>query len=87
MPIVFIPPASRELAGGVQQVEVTGQNVGQVIDALEEKFPGMRSRLCSDEGLRPGISVTVNDQVGVLGLHHPTPADCEIHFLPALGGG
>ena len=87
MPTVFIPPLLRELTGGQQQVEVAGKNVRQVIDKLEERFPGVRERLCSGNELKPGLTVAVGSHVSSLGLLQKVNEDSEVHFLPAVGGG
>jgi molybdopterin synthase sulfur carrier subunit len=84
---VWIPPLLRDLTGGRETVTVPGANVGQVIEALEQQFPGVRSRLCPDGALRPGLTVIVDGQVGRLGLLETTGPDSEVHFLPAIGGG
>ena len=87
MPRVFIPPLMRSLTGGVEEIDVPGTNVGEVVDALESRFPGVRGRLCNDSDLKPGICVTVDGNVSSLGLLHKVDRDSEIHFLPAVGGG
>ena len=87
MPRVFIPPLLRALTEGQEVVEVPGKNVGQVIEALEGQFPGIRSRLCDDDGLQAGISVVVGGSFSSLGLHQRTEPESEVHFLPAIGGG
>ena len=87
MPPVFIPPLLRELTAGKEQVEVAGKNVRQVIDCLEDQFPGVRQRLCSGSTLKPGLSVAVGSNVSSLGLLQKVDQDSEVHFLPAVGGG
>lgn len=87
MAVVWIPPLVRDLTGGVQTVPVPGANVRQVLVELEKQFPGIQARLCSDDGLRPGISVVVDGLVAPLGLLQAVKPDSEVHFLPAIGGG
>ncbi|MDA1048903.1 MAG: MoaD/ThiS family protein [Planctomycetota bacterium] len=87
MPRVFIPPPMRPLTAGEEVVEVAGANIAQVIENLEQRFPGMKERLCQDDALRPGLSVAVGDSVATLGMLQRTGPDVEIHFLPAIGGG
>ncbi|MEX0819564.1 MAG: MoaD/ThiS family protein [Pirellulaceae bacterium] len=87
MPRVFIPPPMRSLTEGAEVVEIDGNNLGQVIENLEQRFPGMKERLCQDEAIRPGLSVAVGDSVATLGMLQRTDPDVEIHFLPAVGGG
>lgn len=87
MPRVFIPPLLRPLAGGAEQTEIEGATVRQLIDGLEERFPGIRERLCQDDELKPGLTVAVDGNVSHRGLLEKVPEDSEVHFLPAVGGG
>ena len=87
MPRVFIPPLARPLTGGVDQVDVEAGNVGQIIDVLESRFPGIRDRLCEEGGLKPGLTVAVDGNVSSLGLVQKVGPNSEVHFLPAIGGG
>lgn len=87
MPRVFIPPLIRPLTGGVDEAEIDATNVRQAIDRLDERFPGIRSRLCEGEGLKPGLTVAVDGHVSSLGLLTKLKPDSEVHFLPAIGGG
>jgi molybdopterin synthase sulfur carrier subunit len=87
MPRVFIPPLLRSLTGNVEEVEIDAKNVRQVIEQLETRFPGIRSRLCEDDGLKPGISVAVDGNVSLLGMLQKVGQQSEVHFLPAIGGG
>lgn len=86
MPRVFIPPTLRSLTNA-GEVEVDGKNVAEVIDQLEQLYPGIKERLCESGQLRPGLTVTVGTSVAALGLRQRTSENDEIHFLPAIGGG
>ncbi|MFL5243784.1 MAG: MoaD/ThiS family protein [Gemmataceae bacterium] len=87
MATVYIPSLLRDLAKDQQVVSVPGSTIGQVIDALEKAYPGIKVRLCNEQGLRPGIAVAVDTQITRLGLRQPVEAFSEIHFLPAVSGG
>jgi molybdopterin synthase sulfur carrier subunit len=87
MALVWIPPLLRDLTGGTETATVPGATVGQVVEALEQQFPGVRARLCPDGVLRSGLAVIVDGQVGRFGLLEETRPDSEIHFLPAIAGG
>ena len=87
MPRVFIPPTIRSLTGNQEVVEAAGQNVREVIASLDEQYPGIRDWLCSDDELRPGLSVVVDGSVSSLKLLQRVSTDAEIHFLPAISGG
>ena len=84
---VFIPPLMRELTSGQDQVEATGSSVRRIIDDLDQRYPGLKARLCAGDTLRPGLAVAVNGHVSSLGLLQKVPDESELHFLPAVGGG
>ena len=87
MPVVWIPPQMRDLTAGQDRVTVPGARVGEVIEALERRYPGLKARLCDGEALRPGLAVVVGTEVSRLGWRQPVGPDSEIHFLPAIAGG
>jgi len=87
MASVWIPAPLRYLTNGQETVTVPGAHVGQVIEALDVHFPGMKARLCDAHGLKPGLAVVVDTEVARLGLLQPVGPDSEVHFLPAIGGG
>jgi molybdopterin synthase sulfur carrier subunit len=87
MPRVFIPPQLRSLTNDLTEVDITGTNVRQVIDALDAKHPGIRSRLCEGDELKPGLTVAIGRRMGTLGLLEKVDENSEVHFLPAIGGG
>lgn len=87
MPTVFVPPQLKTLTGGVEKLELDGGNVRSVIAALDVRFAGVRDRLCQDDELRPGLSVSVNGRVSSLGLFQQLQPQDEVHFIPAIGGG
>src|SRR5205823_314235 len=87
MALVWIPPLLRDLTQGNETATVPGANARQLIEALEKQFPGVRARLCQDDGLRPGLAVIVDGQVGRHGLLETIGPDSEVHFLPAIAGG
>lgn len=84
---MFIPPLLRSLTDGAEQVQVAGSTVRQIVENLEARFPGMRSRLCEDDELKPEMSVSVDGRVSSVGLLQKVENDSEVHFLPAIGGG
>ncbi len=87
MPRVFIPPLMRDLTNNVEAVDVGGENVREVIESLDRKFPGIQQRLCDGDNLKPGLSVAIGTKVSSLSLLEKTPEGCEVHFLPAISGG
>lgn len=89
MPTVWIPPLMRSLSNNQTKVVVAGQTVRQVIENLEQRFPGMMDRLMQDGQVKPGIAVAIDGEVNNEGISLRTPVDeqSEIHFVPAISGG
>ena len=89
MPDVWLPPRLQGLTGGQQKVRVAGRTVRQVVENLEQAFPGMQAELydAEEDILMPGMAVVVDGETSQLGLLERVREDSEIHFLPALGGG
>ena len=77
----------RDLTGGQATVEAAGRTVGDVLDALDAVYPGVRARLCTAGALDPAIAVRVDGRAAALGLAAPVGPRSEIQFLPAMAGG
>jgi molybdopterin converting factor small subunit len=84
---VWVPALLRDLTEGQAKVTALGDTVGEVVQNLERRFPGIEARLCDDGQLRPNISVVVDGTVSSKRLRHPLEDDSEVHFLPAISGG
>jgi len=87
MLLVFIPPQLRDLTGGEAVVEVAGATVRELVEALEQRFPGMRDRLCAGGELSPALQVSIDGQFSRRGMDARVQAASEVHFLPVFGGG
>jgi molybdopterin synthase sulfur carrier subunit len=66
---------------------VEGSTVREVIDNLEQSWPGIRERLVTENRLRSNISVAVDGEVTPLGLLEPVSPSSEVHFVAAISGG
>ena len=75
------------LTGGTKKVEVNATNLKQVIDLLEELYPGLASRLLEDGQLRSNLAVAIDGEVARMGLLEKVGEGSEVHFVPAIGGG
>ena len=84
---VFVPTMLQATTGGVKEVEVTARNVRQVIEQLDEQFPGIANRLLEDGEIRSNLAVAVDGEVARMGLMERVGENAEIHFVPAIGGG
>jgi molybdopterin synthase sulfur carrier subunit len=87
MAVVWIPPLMRELTGSESKITASGSTIRQVIDNLEERYPGIKARLCEGDRVRSNISVIVDGVVSQQKMLHPVDDASEIHFLPAISGG
>jgi molybdopterin synthase sulfur carrier subunit len=87
MASVWIPSLLRPLAGGQAHVVVPGRTVGDVIDALESTYPGLKAKLCQGARLDPAIRAVVDGRAALLGLAEPVGEDGEVLFLPTISGG
>ena len=87
MATVFIPALMRKLTGGNATVEVSGANVREIVNNLEELHPGLKERLVDKWKLKSNINVAVDGQVSPLGMLEKVGESSEVHFLPAIGGG
>ena len=87
MATVFIPTMLQAMTGGVKQVEVAAENVRQVVDGLDELFPGMRDRLGVEGSIRPNLAIAIDGEVARMGLLEKVGDRSEVHFVPAIGGG
>jgi sulfur-carrier protein len=87
---VSFPAALRPKIGDRTSVMVTGRTIREVIDALEQDFPGLRFNLCSENGeLRPYVNVFLeHENIRYLqGLDTPLAAGSRLHILPSVAGG
>ncbi|MXZ91048.1 MAG: MoaD/ThiS family protein [Chloroflexi bacterium] len=84
---VFVPTMLQAATGGVKEVEVEGRNVRQIIEGLDDMFPGIAGRLIEDGDIRSNLAVAVDGEVARMGLMERVGETAEIHFVPAIGGG
>ena len=87
---VRIPTPLRKLTGGADEVSIDGTNVGEVIENLEAAHPGLKERLCDDNGeIRRFVNVYVNDEdVRFMDGRGTALKDGdEVSIVPAIAGG
>ena len=91
MPIkVRIPTPLQKLTKDKAEVEVQATDVCALIEDLEKKFPGIKSRLCDEKGnLRRFINIYVNEEdIRFLNLDKtPLKDGDEVSIIPAIAGG
>jgi molybdopterin synthase sulfur carrier subunit len=77
----------QNLSNGEQRVVVGGKNVRQIIENLDEKYPGFKDRLVENGRVKPNISVAIDGEITPLGMIEKVSEKSEVHFLPAISGG
>ena len=90
MSTVFIPSVLRANVGGAKSLDVPGDSIRLVVDALVDQHPALKGQLLTDDGdLNRFVNVYVNGQdVRYLaGLETPVAAGDEVRLLPAMAGG
>jgi molybdopterin synthase sulfur carrier subunit len=87
MAVVWIPSLLQSLTGGTENLIVSGGTVGEIIDNLEARFPGVKERLVEGDEIRPHIAVAIDGDVSPEGLEQAVKDSSELHFIPALSGG
>ena len=80
--VVLSGDLGRRFAGREVEVDVPGDTVRRVIEALDKIYPGIGAVL-SDSGM----AVAVDGHIHQDGLYEPVPPDAEVYFLPAIRGG
>ena len=86
---VKIPTQLRAATEGESQASVDGSTVGEVLDALYERYGELRARIAEDGGLRRFVNVYVDgEDIRFLdGLDTPVEDGDEVTILPAVAGG
>jgi molybdopterin converting factor small subunit len=84
---VHIPAMLRGLTGGRSTVEARGATVGEMVDDLEARWPGLRARLMDGDRLLPNLSVAVDGEISPLGAREAVGPSSEVHFVTAIRGG
>jgi sulfur-carrier protein len=87
---IRIPTILRNYTGGAKSVEASGATLSALMDDLDARHPGIKSRLVTDTGaLHRFVNVYVNDEdVRFTGSLDTTLKDGDsVTILPAVAGG
>jgi molybdopterin synthase sulfur carrier subunit len=87
MASVWIPSLLRDLTGGIIEHQVAGDTINDLINTLEERYPGIQARLCENDAIRPNIALVVDGLHSQKGLRERVTVTSEVHFVPAISGG
>ena len=87
---VLIPTPLRRFTGGEGRVTANGATVGDLLVALDQRYPGLQAQICDEDGrIRRFVNVFVNgrnvrDADGEETALHPGD---EVGVMPAMAGG
>jgi sulfur-carrier protein len=87
---VRIPTPLRAATDGAAELSVDASSVGQLIDDLEQRYPGIQGRLRDDSGeLRRFVNLYLNgeDVRFKQGLGTSLQSGDELSIVPAVAGG
>ena len=87
---VRIPTPLRRITNGQDKIAVEGSTLGEVIASLDAEFPGIRDRICDEQGeIRNFVNIYVNgeDVRFLAGLGTATSSGDELSIVPAVAGG
>lgn len=87
---VRIPTPLRKLTNGKDEVDGSGKDVREVINNIEKQYPGLKERICEDDGkIRRFVNIYVNDE----DIRFKNNVDTElkdgdeVSIIPAIAGG
>ena len=87
---VFLPGPLRQKVGNQPLLTVDGSTVLEIIDALDQSYPGLRFQLCYETGeLRSFVNIFVHrENIRYLqGLDTPIPPGGQVSIFPSVAGG
>jgi molybdopterin synthase sulfur carrier subunit len=90
MASVRIPTPLRKLTNDLEVVSAAGATVGELLDNLDKAFPGLRERICDEQGnVRRFVNIFVNDEDIRFLEERATPVKDtdEVSIVPAIAGG
>jgi molybdopterin converting factor small subunit len=84
---VHLPPTLTPLFADLpRRVEVEAANVTEMLERLEERWPGLRDRLCASRSeIRPHIHVYVDKERAQ--LDSSIGRDSRVDVIAAISGG
>jgi molybdopterin synthase sulfur carrier subunit len=87
---IRIPTPMRKLTNDQETVQAAGANIGELIEDLEKSYPGIKERLCDQDGnVRRFVNIFLNDE-DIRFLEDKgtaVKAGDEISIVPAIAGG
>jgi len=88
--VVRIPTPLRRVTNGQDKVEIDGDTLGQIIEAMDSTYPGFKDRLVDEDGeIRYFVNIYLNgeDVRFLQGMETSTKTGDELSIVPAVAGG
>ena len=88
--VVRIPTPLRKMTQNEAEVEAEGNDIDSLIEDLESHYPGIKDRICDDQGeIRRFVNVYLNDEdIRFLkGKETDVKDGDEVSIIPAIAGG
>ncbi len=88
--VVRIPTPLRKMTQNEAEVSAEGSDIANLIDDLENNYPGIKDRICDDQGeIRRFVNIYLNDEdIRFLQGQSTGLADGdEVSIIPAIAGG
>ena len=90
MASVRIPTPLRKLSGDREELTINASNISDLIEELEKECPGIKDRICDEEGnVRRFINLYVNNEdIRFLNGKDTELSDSDnVSIIPAIAGG
>lgn len=87
---VLIPTPLQKLTNDQATVDCSGNSVAELLESLEQNCPGIKARLCDEQGqLRRFVNFYVNSEdIRFLdGVNTSLDDGDEVSIIPAIAGG
>jgi molybdopterin synthase sulfur carrier subunit len=87
---VKIPTPLQKLTNNQSQVSADGSDIGEIIEDLEKNYPGLKERLCLEDGeIRRFVNLFLNGEDIRFQQGKATKVNDggELSIIPAIAGG
>ncbi|MEC4804627.1 MAG: MoaD/ThiS family protein [Jaaginema sp. PMC 1079.18] len=87
---VLVPTALQKFTNNQATIEAEGSNIQELLDSLENHCPGIKGRICDEQGKpRRFLNLYVNSEdIRFLdGVDTSLNAGDEVSIVPAVAGG
>ena len=87
---VRIPTPLQKLTQDKPEVLISANTIGGVIQELDKNYPGVKQRICDDQGnVRRFVNIFLNDEDIRFLKKEQTPVKDgdEVSIVPAIAGG